>query len=179
MLVDLRSVTEERTGGWAVMQIGDDQFVLMEMLARAMGARAAIEVGTFTGTSALAIARGMGPEGRLLCLDVSEEWTAIARDAWAQAGVADRIDLRIAPALDTLQGLPAGEQFDLGRGSAFLGGKNGRRVEKAGVDVAGHDEVRTSAHATLSTLATGHDEGKVSELGVMSITPAKETSPEK
>ena len=109
---DLQAVTKERTG-WAVaMQIGDDQAVLMEMLVRAMGARRAVEVGTFTGYSALAVARGMGPEGRLLCCDVSEEWTAIAREAWEQAGVADRIDLRIGPGIDTLRALPPEEQFD-------------------------------------------------------------------
>ncbi len=95
------------------MQIGDDQAVLMELVARAMGATAALEVGTFTGYSALAVARGMGPSGRLLCCDVSEEWTSIAREYWARAGVADRIELRIGPAIDTLRSLPAGEQFDL------------------------------------------------------------------
>ena len=88
------------------MQIGDDQAVLLEILARALGARRAVEIGTFTGYSALALARGMGPEGRLLCLDISEEWTAIARAHWEKAGVADRIELRIGPALDTLRDLP-------------------------------------------------------------------------
>jgi caffeoyl-CoA O-methyltransferase len=109
----LHATTKENTG-WAVaMQIGDDQAVLMEMIARAMGARRAVEVGTFTGYSALAVARGMGPEGRLLCCDVSEEWTAMARTAWEEAGVADRIDLQIGPGIDTLRALPPGEQFDL------------------------------------------------------------------
>jgi len=108
----LRAETRERTGWAWRMQIGDDQAVLMEMLARAIGARRAIEIGTFTGYSALAVARGMGPEGRLLCCDVSEEWTAIARDYWRRAGVSDRIELRIGPALDTLRGLPEGECFD-------------------------------------------------------------------
>ena len=79
---------------------------------RAMGAKRAVEVGTFTGYSALAIARGLGPEGTLLCCDVSEEWTAIARDAWERAGVADRIELAIGPGLETLRALPAEEQFD-------------------------------------------------------------------
>lgn len=109
----LRAETVERTGRAARMQIGDDQAVLMEILARSIGARRAIEVGTFTGYSALALARGMGPEGRLLCCDVNEEWTGIARDFWHRAGVADRIELRIGPALDTLRSLPAGEHFDL------------------------------------------------------------------
>jgi caffeoyl-CoA O-methyltransferase len=109
----LQAVTAERTGSSAGMQVGHDQAVFMENLARTMGARQAVEVGTFTGYSSLALARGMGPEGRLLCCDVSEEWTAIAREHWEKAGVADRIDLRLAPALDTLRSLPAEERFDL------------------------------------------------------------------
>jgi caffeoyl-CoA O-methyltransferase len=109
----LRQVTSERTGHAAVMQIGDDQAILMEMIARAMGARRAVEVGTFTGYSALAVARGMGPDGRLLCCDVSAEWTAIAREYWERAGVGDRIELRLGPAIDTLRALPREEQFDL------------------------------------------------------------------
>ena len=109
---DLQVITQERTGAASQMQIGDDQAVLMETVVRAMGARNAVEVGTFTGYSALAVARGLGPEGRLLCCDVSEEWTAIGREAWERAGVADRIDLRIGPGLDTLRALPKEEQFD-------------------------------------------------------------------
>lgn len=108
----LRSTTRARTQGAAGMQIGDDQAALMEILARASGARRAVEVGTFTGMSALAVVKGMGPEGRLLCCDVSEEWTAIAHDYWAQAGVAGRIELRIGPGLDTLRALPAEDLFD-------------------------------------------------------------------
>ncbi len=110
--LDLQRVTQEKTGRAAGMQIGDDQAVLMEMLVRAMGAKSAVEIGTFTGYSALAVARGLGPEGRLLCCDVSEEWTTIARAAWEAAGVADRIELRIGPGLETLRSLPPGEQFD-------------------------------------------------------------------
>jgi caffeoyl-CoA O-methyltransferase len=104
--LELQRVTAERTGRAAGMQIGDDQAVLLEILARSIGAKRAIEIGTFTGYSSLAIARGMGPDGRLLCLDISEEWTGIARAHWEKAGVADRIDLRIGPALDTLRELP-------------------------------------------------------------------------
>jgi caffeoyl-CoA O-methyltransferase len=111
--VALQDVTRERTGRAAGMQIGDDQAVVMEIIARAMGARRALEVGTFTGYSALAVARGMGPEGRLLCCDVSEEWTAIAQEYWERAGVADRIELRLGPAIDTLRSLPLEEDFDL------------------------------------------------------------------
>jgi caffeoyl-CoA O-methyltransferase len=111
--IALQDITRERTGRAAGMQIGDDQAVLMEIIARAMGARRALEVGTFTGYSALAVARGMGPEGRLLCCDVSEEWTAIAREYWERAGVADRIELRLGPAIATLQSLAVEEEFDL------------------------------------------------------------------
>lgn len=110
---DLRQATLDLAGQWSMMQIGDDQARLMEIVARSMGARRAVEIGTFTGYSALAVARGMGPEGHLLCCDVSEEWTAVARTHWERAGVADRIELRIGPALDTLRSLPAEETFDL------------------------------------------------------------------
>jgi caffeoyl-CoA O-methyltransferase len=114
--VELQQVTRDKTGAAAGMQIGDDQAVFMEILARSIGARHALEVGTFTGYSALAVARGIGPEGRLLCCDVSEEWTSIAREYWERAGVSDRIELRIGPAIDTLRSLPESTQFDI----AFL-----------------------------------------------------------
>lgn len=107
------SVTAERTGGAARMQIGGDQGTMFEMIVRAVGARSAIEVGTFTGYSALSIARGLGPEGRLICCDLSEEWTAIAREHWELAGVADRIDLRLGAALETIAALPADLVFDI------------------------------------------------------------------
>jgi caffeoyl-CoA O-methyltransferase len=110
--LELRRITQQKTGRAAGMQIGDDQAVLMEMLVRAMGATSAVEIGTFTGYSALAVARGLGPGGHLLCCDISQDWTAIARAAWQEAGVADRIELRVGPALDTLRALPPGEQFD-------------------------------------------------------------------
>ena len=110
--LDLRAATHAVAGQWAMMQIGDDQARLMEVVVRAMGARRAIEIGTFTGYSALAVARGMGPQGRLLCCDVSEEWTAVARAHWAKAGVDDRIELRIGPAIDTVRSLPHEETFD-------------------------------------------------------------------
>ena len=99
-------------GGVSIMQIAPEQGAFMTVLARATGARRAIEVGTFTGYSALCIARGLPPDGQLLCCDVSEEWTAIGRRHWERAGVADRIDLRIAPALDTLRSLPPDEVVD-------------------------------------------------------------------
>ena len=92
---------------------GSDQVALMTLLTRLVGAKTAVEVGTFTGTSALAIARGLAEGGRLLCCDVSEEWTAIAREGWRRAGVDDCIDLKIAPALDTLRALPNEPTIDL------------------------------------------------------------------
>ncbi|HET6210766.1 MAG TPA: class I SAM-dependent methyltransferase [Jatrophihabitans sp.] len=100
-------------GDPAGMQIGDDQGQLLTMLTRLVGARRAVEVGTFTGYSSLCIARGLPADGQLLCCDVSEEWTRIAVRAWQQAGLADRIELRLAPALETLRGLPPGAELDL------------------------------------------------------------------
>ena len=100
-------------GAVAGMQIAPEQGAFLTVLTRLIGARRAIEIGTFTGYSALCIARGLPADGRLVCCDVSEEWTAIGRRAWGAAGVADRIDLRIAPALETLAALPADTRFDL------------------------------------------------------------------
>jgi caffeoyl-CoA O-methyltransferase len=103
----------EALGDVAGMQIGDDQGQLLTMLARLVGARRAVEVGTFTGYSSLCIARGLTDGGQLLCCDVSEEWTSIAARAWERAGLKDRIELRLAPALDTLRALPAEAELDL------------------------------------------------------------------
>jgi caffeoyl-CoA O-methyltransferase len=100
----------------AGMQIGSDQGALLTLLARTTGARTAIEIGTFTGYSSLAIARGLPADGTLLCCDVSDEWTSIAREFWKRAGVDDKIELRLGPALDTLRALPAEPTYDL----AFL-----------------------------------------------------------
>ena len=109
------ALIEETRGLGAVsgMQIAPEQGAFLTILTRIIGARSAVEVGTFTGYSSLCIARGLGENGRLLCCDVSEEWTAIARRAWSRAGVADRIDLRIAPGADTLRALPTDETIDL------------------------------------------------------------------
>src|SRR6478752_3650200 len=100
-------------GAVAGMQIAPEQGAFLTLLTRLIGARNAIEIGTFTGYSALCIARGLPADGRLTCCDVSEEWTAVGRRAWDGAGVGDRIDLRIAPALDTIAALPAEPAFDL------------------------------------------------------------------
>jgi caffeoyl-CoA O-methyltransferase len=111
--VDLIAQTHARAGDFAGMQISPEQGAFMTMLTQVVGARQAVEVGTFTGYSALCIARGLPADGRLLCCDVSEEWTAIGQEAWTRAGVADRIELRIAPAIDTLRALPRDEHIDL------------------------------------------------------------------
>jgi caffeoyl-CoA O-methyltransferase len=100
-------------GRAAGMQIGDDQGQLLTMLTRLVGARRAVEVGTFTGYSSLCIARGLAGGGSLLCCDVSADWTAIGVRAWERAGLRDRIELRIAPALETLSALPAVADIDL------------------------------------------------------------------
>jgi len=97
----------------AMMQIGPEQAVLLTMLTRLVGARRAVEVGTFTGFSALAIARGLPPEGRLACFDLSTEYTDVARRYWERAGVADRIELRIGPAAERLRELPERPELDL------------------------------------------------------------------
>jgi caffeoyl-CoA O-methyltransferase len=110
---DLIAETAEATGGFAGMQISPEQGIFMTLLTRAIGAREAVEVGTFTGYSSLAVARGLPEDGHLLCCDVSEEWTAIARRYWDRAGVADRITLAIGPAGDTLAALAPEPQFDL------------------------------------------------------------------
>ena len=103
-----------RLGGISVMQIASLQGTFMNLLARAIGARSAVEVGTFTGYSAICVARALPADGRLLCCDVSAEWTAIARRYFDRAGVSSKIDLRIGPALDTLRALPEWPMFDLG-----------------------------------------------------------------
>jgi caffeoyl-CoA O-methyltransferase len=100
-------------GGWSLMQIAHEQGAFLTLLARLLGARRIVEVGTFTGYSAICLARGLAPDGRLLCCDVSEEWTGVARRYFARAGLADRIELRIAPALDTLRALPERPEIDL------------------------------------------------------------------
>ena len=99
-------------GDWSVMQVGTAQGAFMTMLTTLLRPVFAVEIGTFTGYSALCVARALPPGGRLLCCDISEEWTAIAREHWQRAGVSDRIDLRIAPALDTLRSLPAETVID-------------------------------------------------------------------
>src|SRR5215831_15271996 len=87
------------------MQIGPDQGALLALLVHAIGAKRAIEIGTFTGYSALAVAAALPSDGKLVCCDKSKEWTTVAQRYWKEAGLADRIELRLGPALETLQAL--------------------------------------------------------------------------
>lgn len=112
ILLDLATETLERFGDAAGMQIGSDQGRFMTLLAQLTGARTAVEIGTFTGYSAICVARGLGAGGKLLCCDVSEEFTSVARQYWQRAGLTDRIELRLAPAAQTLASLPGGTSFD-------------------------------------------------------------------
>ncbi|MGH3412449.1 MAG: O-methyltransferase [Marmoricola sp.] len=97
----------------ADMQISPDEGALLSMLVRLTGATYVVEVGTFTGYSAVWLARGLPEDGRLLCCDVNEEWTAVAREFWRRAGVDHRIELRLGPAAETLRELPTDPVVDL------------------------------------------------------------------
>ncbi|MFF3733034.1 O-methyltransferase [Streptomyces sp. NPDC002476] len=110
---ELVETTYARLPEQAGMQSAEEQAPLLAFLVRLTGARHIVEVGTFTGFSALAMAHALPADGRLIACDISEEWTAYGREAWERAGVADRIDLRIAPALDTLRAMPAEPHIDL------------------------------------------------------------------
>lgn len=95
------------------MQISRDQGALLALMAKIVGAKRALEVGTFTGYSAMCVAEALPADGKLVACDVSEEWTGIARRYWREAGLAERIDLRLGPATATLaKMIEAGEQFD-------------------------------------------------------------------
>jgi caffeoyl-CoA O-methyltransferase len=109
----LISETRAKASDFSMMQISPEQGAFMTLFTQAIGAKRAVEVGTFTGYSSLCIARGIGADGKLLCCDVSEEWTAIAREGWKRGGVEDRIELKIAPAIETLRALPAEPNIDL------------------------------------------------------------------
>ncbi len=114
ILRELQEETRRLTGERAVMQIAPEEGTLLGVLVAATGARRVVEVGTFTGYSALCMARALPSGGRLLACDVSEEYTAVARRYWAKAGVADRIELVLGPALETLRAQPDEICFDFG-----------------------------------------------------------------
>lgn len=113
ILSELIQVTRDRIGGLAMMQIPPEEGGLLTLLARLIGAHRAIEIGTFTGYSAICIARGLAEGGKLLCCDVSQEWTDIGRPFWKRAGVEDKIELVLAPALETLSKLAADRSWDM------------------------------------------------------------------
>jgi caffeoyl-CoA O-methyltransferase len=125
VLRDLAEETVRTMGGRADMQIAPEQGAFMTLLTRLVAPRLAVEVGTFTGYSAVCMARGLPAGGRLLTCDVSEEYTAVARRYWQRAGVDDRIDLRIAPAIETLRALPRDAVIDL----AFLDADKGAYID--------------------------------------------------
>lgn len=103
----------QKLGGISLMQIAPEQGAFMTLLTRLLGVRHAVEIGTFTGYSALCIARGLPDDGTLLCCDINDDWTRVGRPYWAKAGVADKIDLRLAPAVETLRALPKTPHFGL------------------------------------------------------------------
>src|SRR5262249_56116414 len=107
LLRDLIAETAERFGDRVVFQIGPEQGTFMTMLAGILGARQVVEVGTFTGYSSICLARGLADGGKVLCCDVNEEWTSLARAYWQKAGLADRIELGRGPALGRPRALPA------------------------------------------------------------------------
>ena len=106
------AVETAKLGRISGMQIASEQGTFMAILAASIGARSAVEVGTFTGYSALCVARALPADGRLLCCDVNEEWTSVARRYWERAGVANKITLKLGPAADTLKAIPASHTFD-------------------------------------------------------------------
>lgn len=113
VLAELAAETASRFPDAAGMQIGPEQGTFMTLLTQFVGATRALEIGTFTGYSAICVARGLADGGQLTCCDVSEEWTAVARKYWQRAGLADRIDLQLRPALETLLAMPPTETFDI------------------------------------------------------------------
>jgi len=103
--VERRLRAETAQMKWGGMQIGPDQAAFFAILVRSIGATRALEIGTFTGYSALAVAGALPADGRLVCCDVSDEWTQVGRKYWREAGLSHKIDLRLAPANDTLDAL--------------------------------------------------------------------------
>jgi caffeoyl-CoA O-methyltransferase len=113
--------TREAMGDWAIMQIAEEQGPFLTWLARLLGARRAVEVGTFTGLSAMCIAEGLTDDGHLTCFDINDEFVSVGRPYWAQAGLSDRIDVVIGPAAETLAEFTTDEPLDL----AFLDADKG------------------------------------------------------
>ena len=121
----LRRETRAAAGDLAGMMVSEEQGVFLRILVAALAPRLAIEVGTFTGYSALCMASALPTDGELICCDVSDEWTSLGRKYWERCGLADRINLRIAPAIETLRGLPEDAVVDF----AFLDADKQNYVE--------------------------------------------------
>jgi caffeoyl-CoA O-methyltransferase len=113
LLLDLAAETRKAFPDPSGMQVSPDEGQLLTMLTRLVGARRAVEVGVFTGYSSICIARGLAAGGHLLACDISDSWTSVARRYWQRAGLAGQIELRLAPALDTLRALPADPVIDI------------------------------------------------------------------
>ena len=109
LIDETRRLLPEQAG----MQVAPEQAAFLTLLTKIVGVRRAVEIGTFTGLSALAIARGLADGGRLVCFDISEEYTSVARRYWQRAGVADRIELRLGPAAERVRELPGTADIDL------------------------------------------------------------------
>lgn len=136
----------------AQMQIAPEQGAFMAMLVKLVGARQILEIGTFTGYSSTAMALAMPEDGRIVCCDVSREWTDVARRAWADAGVQNRVDLRIAPAIETLASLDD-DSFDL----AFID------ADKRGYDAYYEGCVRVVRPGGLILLDNTLQDGRVAD----------------
>lgn len=130
------------------MQIAPDQAAFMALLARSVNARRAVEIGTFTGLSALAVARALTEDGTLLCCDINAEWTSIGRRYWEQAGVADRIELRLGPAAETIASVPDEPTFDF----AFI---DADKTGYAGYVEALYPRMQTNALVLLDNMLRG------------------------
>jgi caffeoyl-CoA O-methyltransferase len=118
LIAETRRVAGPRAG----MQVSPDQGALLTFLVRLVGARRVVEVGTFTGYSALCLARGLSEDGQLICFDISEDWVSVGRPFWARAGVANRIEVRIGPASETVRRLPPEPVIDVAFIDADKGG---------------------------------------------------------
>ncbi len=113
LVADLIAETRQLLPDQAGMQIAPEQARFLTLFTQLIGARYAVEVGTFTGLSSIAITRGLPVDGRMVCCDVSAEFTSVARRYWARAGLADRIELRLGPAVETLRAMPREPHIDL------------------------------------------------------------------
>jgi caffeoyl-CoA O-methyltransferase len=138
-------------GSLAAMQIAPDQGAFMEILTRSIGAKEALEVGTFTGYSAISIARGLAPAGRLLCLELSEEYAEIAARNLEAAGVADRVEIITGPAAETIRLLPEREHFDI----AFID------ADKTGYPVYFEEALKRTRQGGLILLDNMLQDGRV------------------